>query len=130
MPYNFWIDLIESFLRLPIDIGSEFLLNLKDRFGQKANHPMTASRFVITGRVQGVSFRAATQREASRLGLTGWVRNLPTGQVECFAQGEKTVVQKLAAWLHNGPPHAQVTGVDEAPSDPDTRLSGFQIRVD
>ncbi len=91
---------------------------------------MTASRFVITGRVQGVSFRAATQREASRLGLTGWVRNLPTGQVECFAQGQKPALMELAAWLHHGPPYAQVTGVDEAPADPDTRLSGFHIRYD
>lgn len=66
---------------------------------------------VIEGRVQGVWFRASTQTEAKRLGLVGWVRNLPSGQVEVLAAGEKESLEKLYNWLQSGPPLAEVKNI-------------------
>lgn len=65
----------------------------------------------VTGRVQGVSFRWYTERRAQELGLTGWVRNHDDGSVRLEAQGPEAAVAELVAWLHEGPPHARVTGV-------------------
>jgi len=66
---------------------------------------------VVHGRVQGVNFRAATQREAQRLRLAGWVRNRPDGSVEVLAEGPRAALDQLAAYLHSGPPAAAVSGV-------------------
>lgn len=66
---------------------------------------------IVTGRVQGVSFRASTVREARAHGLTGWVRNLADGSVELEAQGDDARVAALVAWCAHGPPAARVTGV-------------------
>jgi acylphosphatase len=66
---------------------------------------------IVRGRVQGVSFRAATQQEAQRLTLTGWVRNRPDGSVEVLAEGPRAPLEQLAAWLHHGPPAAAVSEV-------------------
>ena len=71
------------------------------------------SRFLITGRVQGVFFRASTAREAERLGLKGWARNLPDGRVEVLALGPAARIAALAAWLAVGPPRARVDAVTE-----------------
>ena len=68
-------------------------------------------RAVVSGRVQGVFFRHATQQQALALGIKGWVRNLPSGEVECLLCGEEEMVEKLCAWLHQGPPAANVTQV-------------------
>lgn len=62
----------------------------------------------ISGRVQGVFFRLHTEREAQKLGLTGWVKNLPDGRVEILAEGESNRIDALAAWSRNGPPMAKV----------------------
>ncbi|HET9620370.1 MAG TPA: acylphosphatase [Kofleriaceae bacterium] len=74
---------------------------------------MTTRRItaIVTGRVQGVSYRASTIHEATRLGLTGWVRNRADGSVELEAQGTPAQVEALLAWCHVGPPAARVTGV-------------------
>ncbi len=66
----------------------------------------------VRGRVQGVYFRAATQREAKRLGLSGWVRNRPDGSVELCAEGEEDALKELVAWAHKGPSAARVERVD------------------
>ena len=66
----------------------------------------------VRGRVQGVAFRASTRYEAARLGLAGWVRNMPDGSVELEAQGPPDVVASLLAWCQHGPSLAQVTSVD------------------
>lgn len=66
----------------------------------------------IHGRVQGVCFRAATQDQATSLGLMGWVRNRDDGSVECLAQGPQELLEKLLAWLHHGPSAAKVTQVE------------------
>ncbi len=73
----------------------------------------------VTGRVQGVFFRAATQREAKRLGLGGYVRNLPDGRVDVLACGAKPLVEELCAWLSKGPPQAQVSNVSCELADDD-----------
>jgi acylphosphatase len=66
----------------------------------------------VRGRVQGVYFRASTQREARRLGLTGWVRNRPDSSVEFCAEGEEEGLKELIAWAHRGPSAARVERVD------------------
>ncbi len=81
---------------------------------------------LVSGRVQGVAFRAAARRHALALGVTGWVRNLPDGRVEVLACGEAEQVEKLRDWLWNGPPLAHVTDVVCAPAEvPD--ITGFEI---
>ncbi len=77
-----------------------------------------ATRFFVSGRVQGVFFRASTRAQAERLGLRGWVVNLPDGRVEVLAVGSAEAVQQLADWLHDGPPAAKVLAVETAPADP------------
>jgi len=66
----------------------------------------------VRGRVQGVYFRASTQREAKRLGLTGWVKNRPDGAVEICAEGEEEGLKELIAWAQKGPSAARVERVD------------------
>ena len=66
-------------------------------------------QYHVSGRVQGVWFRASTQHEAKKLGLTGWVRNLADGNVEALVCGDEVAVKKLEAWLHHGPKLAKVT---------------------
>lgn len=67
--------------------------------------------YFVTGKVQGVWFRAHTQREAEKLGLTGWVRNLPDGSVEVLACGNEAALVQLESWLRRGPERALVTEV-------------------
>ena len=69
-------------------------------------------RCIVAGRVQGVFFRASTQREAQQLGLSGYARNLADGSVEVLACGEASAVDKLREWLWLGPPAANVTSVE------------------
>ncbi len=81
----------------------------------------------VSGRVQGVAFRYYTYQEAQRLGISGWVRNLADGRVEVLAYGTPDAVEKLCAWLHEGPSLAYVTDVQcqtmTAPNVP----VGFEI---
>ncbi|HEY0705214.1 MAG TPA: acylphosphatase [Polyangia bacterium] len=65
----------------------------------------------VAGRVQGVGFRATTISVARRLGLAGWVRNLPSGDVELEAAGPRAALEELVAFLAVGPRGARVTGV-------------------
>lgn len=68
-------------------------------------------RCFISGRVQGVFYRAATRKQALSMGLTGYARNLPDGRVEVLACGDEQTVTALRNWLWEGPPHAQVKDV-------------------
>jgi len=65
----------------------------------------------VSGRVQGVFFRAATERAAMGFNLTGWVKNTPDGRVEAVFEGEDDNVDKMLAWCHVGPPAARVQEV-------------------
>lgn len=67
---------------------------------------------LVRGLVQGVFFRQSTVDEARRLGLHGWVRNLPDGRVEVLAEGERARLEELARFCGRGPPAARVEGVD------------------
>jgi acylphosphatase len=69
-------------------------------------------RFIVSGKVQGVFFRASTAREATRLGIRGHALNLPDGRVEVLAIGSPGAVDELRRWLHRGPPAARVTQVE------------------
>ena len=68
----------------------------------------------VAGRVQGVGFRWFVREEARRLGLSGWVVNLPTGDVELCVAGEDSMVQRLRTAIGVGPDAAQVSGVHDA----------------
>ncbi|HEY5933052.1 MAG TPA: acylphosphatase [Kofleriaceae bacterium] len=72
---------------------------------------MRRVRAIISGRVQGVSYRAATADEATRLSLVGWVRNRRDGTVELEAEGPAAQVATLLAWCEKGPPAARVSRV-------------------
>lgn len=81
-----------------------------------------ALRATVRGQVQGVAFRAATLRRARELGVFGWVKNLPGGEVQVHAEGDARAVDALAAFLHEGPPAAQVDAVDLA----DVKVEGHE----
>ena len=69
-------------------------------------------RFIISGRVQGVFFRASTRAQAEQLGVTGYAMNLPDGRVEVIACGNPEQLQQLHDWLCQGPPQARVDRVE------------------
>jgi acylphosphatase len=85
-------------------------------------------RVRVTGVVQGVYFRASTAEQARRLGLTGWVRNTPEGQVELEAEGEEASVRALCEWCRRGPPAARVDKLDLEELAPSGADSSFRIR--
>jgi acylphosphatase len=76
------------------------------------DNQLSALSASVQGRVQGVGFRYACIQEASRLGLTGWVRNTPLGSVEVWAEGGQKKLEQFLQWLRRGPPQARVTAVD------------------
>lgn len=89
---------------------------------------MVCFRYLITGTVQGVFFRASAQRQAIALGLQGWVRNLLDGRVELLAYGESAVVKKMEKWLQNGPEYAKVSNIEVIVETPGSLTDLFEIR--
>ncbi len=83
---------------------------------------------VVSGRVQGVFFRASARRVAQALGVSGWVRNRPDGTVEAFAQGDPESLDEFVAWLWEGPPDAHVADVEVADAEVVPRMVGFDVR--
>lgn len=81
----------------------------------------------IRGLVQGVSYRASTRARALTLGLSGWVRNLPNGDVEAVAEGAPAAVDALVRWCHEGPDEARVESV-AVRDEPVQGLQGFEVR--
>jgi len=73
---------------------------------------LTARRFLISGRVQGVGFRYFAQRVARQIGVKGWARNLDDGSVEVFAAGTAAQISELEGRLRQGPPAADVRGFE------------------
>lgn len=88
---------------------------------------MKAVHILVNGRVQGVWYRASTCREAQRLNLSGWVRNLEDGRVEILAQGSEAEVDELCLWCESGPPGARVTAVQIEPVTVDASLIAFTV---
>lgn len=86
---------------------------------------MNAARFIVTGKVQGVFFRASTRDRALALGLRGSAVNRSDGSVEVRAAGEPEAIDALGRWLAHGPAHARVEAVRREPLDPGTVAAGF-----
>lgn len=82
---------------------------------------------VVSGRVQGVSFRASTAHKAEQLGLDGNVRNLHDGRVRILAQGDPRALEALLGWAKQGPAAARVDRVEKRSVAQDAGLSGFRI---
>ena len=83
---------------------------------------------IISGRVQGVWFRASTKQMAKQLGLTGWVRNTPDGCVEAVFEGEENIINKMIEWCHKGPPLSKVKNVEVKNQEPTNEFIDFSIR--
>jgi acylphosphatase len=84
---------------------------------------------IVQGRVQGVSFRFYARDEATLLDLTGWVANRDDGSVEVVAEGPRPALDRLAAWLHHGPPAARVTDVQIDFLPPTDQFDHFSIEL-
>lgn len=88
---------------------------------------MPSKRYFVSGRVQGVFFRASARAEAERLGVRGYARNLADGRVEVLAEGSSAALAALERWLRAGPPQAQVTNLVEMVAD-EPAPPGFETR--
>ena len=86
-----------------------------------------ARSVVVSGRVQGVFFRDSARREARRLGVRGWVRNRPDGNVEAHVEGAPDAVAELVRWCRSGPRHADVDDVSVTDVEP-AGFDGFAVR--
>lgn len=84
-------------------------------------------RMVLAGRVQGVGFRYFTRQAAERLGVVGWVRNLPTGEVEVRAAGSAAALDAFRRQLRQGPPGSRVDSLSESELAAGEGWTGFQI---
>lgn len=82
----------------------------------------------ISGRVQGVFFRAHTRDKARSLGLKGWVKNLWDGRVEAIFEGEEEKVEEMIKWCHKGPRFSRVDNVEVKFEKPSGEFSGFEVR--
>lgn len=88
---------------------------------------MKRVKALLSGRVQGVCFRANTRDRARRLGVGGSVRNLPDGRVEIVAQGEESDVDSLLEWASRGPAHASVSNMSVEELEPGGEQTDFRI---
>jgi acylphosphatase len=94
---------------------------------QSAAEPPVRAHILVVGRVQGVGFRAFAARTATKLNLSGGVRNLDDGRVELEVEGEKTVIEALLRELKVGPPAAHVIRIQMEWSAATGRYSHFSI---
>ncbi|WP_332899392.1 MULTISPECIES: acylphosphatase [unclassified Haladaptatus] len=81
----------------------------------------------VSGKVQGVYYRANTRDKAQELGVSGWVKNLADGRVEAVFEGDESEVDALIEWCHTGSPAADVTSVEAEYKSPEN-VSGFEIK--
>jgi len=84
-------------------------------------------RVLISGRVQGVFFRAHAKEKASELGLSGWVRNLDDGRIEAVFKGAKEKVEEMVRWCKKGPATAKVESIKRLKAK-EKGIEGFEIR--
>lgn len=92
------------------------------RVGIKQRHCL------VSGRVQGVSYRYSAQQQAHKLGVTGWVRNLADGRVELLLQGKTQALEEMLRWASRGPRFAKVTSLEVSEQIPDSTITDFKIR--
>lgn len=83
---------------------------------------------IISGRVQGVFFRMETQQAARRLGVSGWVKNLPDGTVEAVFKGSREQTDAMLTWCRKGPPSARVDGLAILDQPCGGAVEGFEVR--
>jgi acylphosphatase len=88
---------------------------------------MSAAHFVVSGRVQGVAFRAHARDEARALGLVGHARNLDDGRVDVVVHGDAAAIDAFARWLARGPAMARVDGIGRAAIEPSGAPADFSI---
>ncbi len=86
------------------------------------------THILISGRVQGVLFRAETRRKARKLGLHGFVQNLSDGRVEAVLEGEKEKVEKLIEWAKRGPLFAKVDSIEIKEEEYRGEFNNFEIK--
>ncbi|MGO1462301.1 MAG: acylphosphatase [Marinobacter sp.] len=91
---------------------------------------MTVKRWklIISGRVQGVSYRASAEAQANELGILGYARNLADGRVEIVAEGNDRQLSELESWCREGSPAATVSSVDAEEQEATGEFTGFGIR--
>lgn len=85
------------------------------------------AHIIVSGMVQGVGFRYFVYRTASRMDLTGWVKNLPNGEVEIEVEGSKGMIESFIKELPTGNPSAVVKNIDVDWKNPTGKYSGFEI---
>ncbi|HKW03304.1 MAG TPA: acylphosphatase [Vicinamibacterales bacterium] len=88
---------------------------------------LTARRYLVSGRVQGVGFRFYVLEAADSEGISGSVKNLPDGRVEVIAEGEREAVDRFEGRIRRGPPAARVEDVERTDEVPSGRVTGFRI---
>lgn len=89
---------------------------------------ISSAHLRISGRVQGVYYRASMLQQAHHLGLTGWVINRPDGSVEAVAEGSRAKLDELIAWCRQGPEGARVASVNVDWHPPQNEFHGFTIK--
>ena len=89
---------------------------------------MATRQIRVSGRVQGVGYRASLQHEAQKRGVTGWVRNRVDGSVEAVLQGPPAAVDALVDWARQGPAGARVTDVVVSTADQEPSHARFELR--
>lgn len=89
--------------------------------------PNIRAHVIISGRVQGVFFRAHTRDFAEKFGVKGWVKNRPDGKVEALFEGDDEDVKAVIDWCNDGPPGARVTGVDVEREEYEGYFKGFEV---
>lgn len=90
--------------------------------------PLVRAHVYISGRVQGVFFRACTRDKARELGLKGWVKNLLDGRVEAVFEGEKEKVEEMLSWCREGSPHSMVRKVEMHEEPYTGEFRSFEVR--
>jgi len=88
---------------------------------------MICRRFLVSGLVQGVFYRASTRQQARQQGLSGWVRNRYDGRVEVLACGDEDQLEAFAKWLEIGPEHAKVTNIEVSTENLPVAATTFEV---
>lgn len=89
---------------------------------------MPTKHVYVSGKVQGVYFRATTRKTAERLGVDGWVRNLPDGRVEAVFEADEDALEEMLEYCHEGPERARVEGVEVEDAPERGPFDGFEVR--